>query len=338
MDILSYKLGKNASGGGGGGSTEWVYPFDKTPDQIASELFGSTTLYALKFLILSADDEVSDILCYYKNVSSNTETYFSDGNHLTGTSSAYNYAWDKTKDIETPYGKKRWILQVAKTDTTLKGDHNDRYNPEVEYCYLWSRASNYNEIRYNQDYAYYSKRLEIGSKNTTMMTFYASGRSYIEDFKNYNMTKIYIQCYGTPKELDFTNAVGDISAITDSGNYGNLTIKKLTLGSGVTSLARSWLYGLEELVIPKNTDFDLLFQSSQLLSGKTLLHIMKNIKDNSLTGVSRTLGINLIIYNYILQVRYVKEENGDLVWCNSTDPGATLATTYITNKGWTISN
>lgn len=336
MDILSYKLGKNASGGGGG-STEWVYPLDKTPDQIASELFGNTTLYALKFLILSADDEISDILCYYKNVSSNTETYFSDGKHLTGTNSVGNYAWDKTKDIETPYGKKRWILQVAKTNTTLKGDHDGRYNPEVEYCYLWSKASSYNEIRFGQDYAYYSKRLEIGNKNTTMMTFYAIANSYIEDFKNYNMTKVYIQCYGTPKELDFTNAVGDILSITDSGNYGNLTIKKLTLGSGVTSLAKSWLYGLEEVVIPKNTDYDLLFQASQLLSGKTLLHIMKNIKDNSSTGVSRTLGIAVKIYNYILQARYVKEENGDLVWCESTDPGATLASTYITNKGWTIS-
>lgn len=64
---------------------------------------------------------------------------------------------------------------------------------------------------------------------------------------------------------------------------------------------------------------------------------MKNIKDNSSTEVSRKIRLWSQKYT-TFQTRYVKEENEDLVWCNSTDTGAILATTYITNKGWTISS
>ena len=64
---------------------------------------------------------------------------------------------------------------------------------------------------------------------------------------------------------------------------------------------------------------------------------MKNIKDNSSTGNTRTLKLFNKKYT-IFQTKYVKEENGELVWCNSTDTGSILATTYITNKGWTISS
>lgn len=337
MDILSYKLGKNASGGGGGGSTEWVYPFDKTPDQIVSELFGNTTLYAIKFLILPADDSLSDLIYYYKNVSNNTETYFSDGNHLTGTNVAYLYYWDKTKDIETPYGKKRWIVQVAKSDTTLKGDITTTYvYPKVEYCYIWSKASNYTEIQSNNDMAFYVDRLEIGQKNTSLTTLTASSYCPITDFKNYNLLNINVSYYSVIKELDFTNAVGTLGTIADYSNYSNRSIKKIKIGNGVTGMTKSWLSALEEIEIPENTDYDLLLQSTKVLSGDTLLHIMKNIKDNSSTGITRTLGLSNSIAGYLLQNIYVKEENGDLVWCNSTDPGATLASTYINNKGWSV--
>ena len=237
MDILSYKLGKNASGGGGGGSTEWVYPFDKTPDQIVSELFGNTTLYAVKFLILNADDEIDDILRCYKNVSNNTETYFSDGTHLTGTNGAYNYAWDKTKDIETPYGKKRWIVQVAKSDTTLKGDQNgDYYFFNIEYCYIWSRASNYTEIQSNYETAYLARHLEIGNKNTTLMYYMCTTYSLLEDIKSYNLLTIRLQNHSIVKELDYTNAVGVVGAISDSNSYLNVNVKKIILGNNLNPI------------------------------------------------------------------------------------------------------
>lgn len=330
MDILSYKLGKNASGGGGG-EEGYVYPLPLSPDEIIDTAASGRTIYAGKLLIFSANSVYDDVLPYIKCYT-NREYYFSDGTTMSGSQSLTNYEWDTTKDIDTPYGKKRVIVEIslasnAKLDYDMSTTY--QYN-NIEYAYVWGKN---NYTYFTDDLFCYAKNMVIGNENTSIKRIDFDTFVENETIYPYNVKLVSTNNYSRVKELDFSNASGEIDALNSTNNNTNL--EKIILGSGTTSFPERPYRALKYLIIPKDTDFDLPLNNCPILTNDTLLHIMKNIKDNSSTGNTRTLKLFNKKYT-IFQTKYVKEENGDLVWCESTDTGAVLATTYITNKGWNV--
>lgn len=336
MDILSYKLGKNASGGGGGGGEEkgYVYPLPLSPDEIIDTASSGRTIYAGKLLIFSVNSAYDNILPYI-SCNTNKEYYFSDGTAMSGSQTLTNYEWDTTKDIDTPYGKKRVIVEISlDSNTKLSNDMSTTYQyNNIEYAYVWGKS---NYTYFTDDLFCYAKNMVIGNENTSIKRIDFDTFVENETIYPYNVRVVSTNIYSRVKELDFSNASGEIDAL-NSTSVNNNCLEKIILGSGTTSFPERNYRALKYLIIPKDTDFDLPLNKCPILTNDTLLHIMKNIKDNSSTEVSRTIRLWSQKYT-TFQTRYVKEENGDLVWCNSTDTGSILATTYITNKGWTISN
>lgn len=336
MDILSYKLGKNASGGGGGGEDKgYVYPLPLSPDEIIDTAVSGRTIYAGKLLIFSADSAYDNVLPYI-SCDNNKEYYFSDGTAMSGSQTLLNYEWDTSKDIETPYGKKRVIVEISlASNVTLNYDMTNAYQyNNIEYAYVWGK-NNYSMIDNTFDLSACAKNIVISNKNTSITRIDFSTFGETETLYPYNVRLVSTND-ARIKELDFSNATGEIDAFNrTSGN--NNCLEKIILGSGTTSFPEGGYRALKYLTIPKDTDFNLPLNKCPILTNDTLLHIMKNIKDNSSTEVSRKIRLWSQKYT-TFQTRYVKEENEDLVWCNSTDTGAILATTYVTNKGWTISS
>ena len=338
MDILSYKLGKNASGGGGGGGEQgYVYPLEKTPKEIIDEYTTGRSVYVAKLLIFNADDEFNDTLSYL-SIGSYVECYLSDGSHQTQNTTLNNYKWDISKDIQTPYGKKRFIVIFSYSKNSgIYEFTSSQYMNNLEYCYVYSKTSNYTYCDPSNDMSCYAKCLEIGNENTHLNRITYSYASPVEEIKPFNIGQIELKKFTKVKELDFSNVTGAVSSISGTLSSACSSIKKIILGNGVTSLADPYCYNLEEIVIPKDTNYDIKLQESRSLSPTTLLHIMENIKNNYGSEETKILKFHSAVRN-LLQARYVKEENGELVWCESTDTGSILASTYITNKGWTISS